>query len=381
MICVLFLFWISVGEIIYAYIGYLPFLKSISLFSTKPVKKENQYRPQVTLIISAYNEEKVIEEKIKNSLLLDYPKEKLEIMVVSDESSDKTEEIAAKYIPQGVNILRIEGRVGKTSCLNRAVPEAKGEIIIFSDANSHYNKEALLEITANFADEYVGCVTGFTKYMSKEANLVVESVGIYSKLECLTKEYESRIASCVGADGAIFAIRKKLYRPLNIWDINDFVIPLSVVRQGYRTILEKECWCSEETAKDSKGEFNRQVRITNRTLRAIYNNKDLLNVLNYKLFSFELFSHKVVKFLVPFFMIIVFISNSVLIRRSHFYRVILFLQCLFYGLSTIKMENPKSTPAQLVNAIRTFVIVNFAIMKGWKTYLKGEIFTIWETSR
>jgi cellulose synthase/poly-beta-1,6-N-acetylglucosamine synthase-like glycosyltransferase len=377
----IFLFWISIIMVIYAYLGYLFLLIIFSLFLTKPVIKGSQYKPHVTLIVSAYNEEKVIEEKIKNSLLLDYPKKKLEIMVVSDESSDRTEEIAAKYIHQGIKILRIEGRVGKTSCLNKAVPEAKGDIILFSDANSHYNKEALREITANFADENVGCVTGFTKYMSKDDNTIAESVGIYSKLERLTKEYESMLTSCVGADGAIFAIRKKLYKPLNVWDINDFVIPLSVVRQGYRTILEKGCWCCEETAKDSKGEFNRQVRITNRTLRAIFNNKDLLNVLEYKLFSFELFSHKVIKFLVPLFMILIFISNLVLIRRNRFYKLILFLQCLLYGMSTTKIDKHKSSSAKFVNTIRTFVVVNFAITKGWKTYLKDESFTTWKTSR
>jgi cellulose synthase/poly-beta-1,6-N-acetylglucosamine synthase-like glycosyltransferase len=373
------LFWSTVAFVLYAYGGYPLILKIITYFSNAPINKK-PFTPFVTLIISVFNEDKVIAEKIENSLALDYPKERLEIMVVSDASSDRTDEIANRYAHDGVKILRIEGRVGKTACLNKAIPVAKGDIIIFSDANSLYNERSIREIASNFSDSRVGCVTGYTKYLSRESNTVVESVGVYAQLEMITKELESRVGSCVGADGAIFAMRKELYRPLKVTDINDFVIPLQIVAQGYRTVLERDAYCYEETAKDSKGEFIRQVRITNRTLRAIFNNKELLNVFHYKLFSFELFSHKLVKLLVPLFLAVMLLSNLVLAGRI-FFKGVLALQVIFYSLAIFKVERDRGLLANMILTCQTFVVVNAAILKGWITYFKGDDFTTWKSSR
>ena len=380
MIFIYSMFWSSLGFIFYAYLGYPLVLKILSYFISVPVQKA-AFIPLVTLIISVYNEEKVIAEKIREFADLDYPKDRLEIMVVSDSSTDRTVEIAKEYACQGVKTLRVEGRLGKTSCLNKAVPEAKGEIIVFSDANSIYDRGAVREIVANFADRSVGCVTGYTKYFSKESNMMVESVGLYAHLEKKTKELESKLGSCVGADGAIFAIRKELYRPLNVTDINDFVIPLQIVAQSYRTILEAGAYCYEETAKDSQDEFHRQVRITNRTLRAIFNNKALFNVFRYKLFSFYLISHKLLKFMVPLFMVVMILGNLILAWRSLLFKVFLILQAIFYGSAMLKMEEESGPLLKLISACRTFVIVNAAILKGWITYWRGEDFTTWKSSR
>ena len=374
------MFWASLSFISYTYLGYPLVLRLISYFFSVPVKKA-AYNPLATLLISVYNEEKVIAEKIENSLALDYPKDQLEIIIVSDASTDRTDEIASSYANYGLKILRNEVRIGKTSCLNKAVPEAKGDIIIFSDANSVYDKSSIREIVANFADSRVGCVTGFTKYFSEESNAMVESVGLYASLEKKTKELESRLGSCVGADGAIFAIRKKLYQTLKATDINDFVIPLQVVSKGYRTILEGDAFCYEKTAKDSQGEFLRQVRITNRTLRAIFNNKELFNVYRYKLFSFNLFSHKLFKFMAPFSLIIMFLSNLVLAGRTLFFNLFLIFQVIFYGLAMLEKERESGPLIKLISVCRTFVIVNIAILKGWITYCKGEDFTTWKTDR
>ena len=374
------MFWTALGFIIYTYLGYPLVLKILSRFISVPVEKA-AFNPSVTLIISVYNEEKVIAEKIENSLSLDYPKDRLEIMIVSDSSTDRTDEIAKEYEYQGVKILRIEGRVGKTSCLNRAVPEAKGGIIIFSDANSIYDKDAIRKIVANFVDNRVGCVTGYTRYISKGSSTMVESVGLYARLEKKTKELESMLGSCVGADGAIFAIRKELYRPLKVADINDFVIPLQVVSQSYRTILEAGAYCYEETAKDSHGEFLRQVRITNRTLRAIFNNKDLFNVFRYKLYSIHLISHKLLRFMVPLFMAVMLLSNLVLAWRSLLFKIFLVFQAIFYGSAMLKIKEESGLLFKLIFACRTFVIINAALLKGWVTYCRGEDFTTWKSSR
>ncbi|HKZ46858.1 MAG TPA: glycosyltransferase family 2 protein, partial [Thermodesulfobacteriota bacterium] len=255
-----FIFWFSVILIFYPYIGYLLILKIISFFkSNNSIADNEEFKPLATLLISAYNEEAVIEDKILNSLDLNYPKELLEIVVISDGSNDKTNELVIKYADKGVVLRHYEGRIGKTACLNRAVPLAKGEIIVFSDANSRYDREAIRELVRSFADKEVGFATGFTRYTTDEG--LIDSISLYSRIEKITKKLESKIASCVGADGAIFAIRKPLYKLLNDYDINDLVIPLNVIKQGYRGRFEDRAFCTEK-AVSYRGEFNRQVRIT-----------------------------------------------------------------------------------------------------------------------
>jgi len=261
------IFWVCIAAIFYTYFGYTLFLWLITYFIPKKSSiSQETYFPTVSLIISAYNEEDVIEEKILNSLSLEYPKELFEIIVVSDDSTDRTDEITARYSKDGAILKNYKGRIGKTSCLNRAVPEAKGEIIVFSDANSIYNNKAIRNLIKHFKDTSIGFVTGRTKYVSQYGNSVAESTNLYTKLELITKSLESKIFSCVGADGAIFAIRKMLFNSLKDYDINDFVIPLNIIKQGYRGLLDRDAFCIEKTARDSEGEFNRQVRISCRTI-------------------------------------------------------------------------------------------------------------------
>ena len=256
-------FWVALFAILYAYVGYPAVLWFVWLFK-RPDKRnrtgQSGHLPSVTLIISAYNEEKVIGEKIENALSLDYPRELLEIVIVSDGSTDRTCEIVLKFAHQSVALRHYEGRIGKTECLNQALPLAAGGIIVFSDANSTYQKGALRALLCPFHDNAVGFVTGWTSYGSGENMSAVDSLGLYSRLELMTKELESRLGSCIGADGAIFAIRKQLYLPLKDYDINDFVIPLSINQRGYLGVLQREAICFEKDAGGARGEFQRQVR-------------------------------------------------------------------------------------------------------------------------
>jgi cellulose synthase/poly-beta-1,6-N-acetylglucosamine synthase-like glycosyltransferase len=279
--------------------------------------------PSVSLLISAYNEEKVIGDKIKNSLALNYPGDLLEIVVISDGSTDRTKEIVRQYSDQGVILRSYEGRIGKTACLNQAVPLAKGDIVVFSDANSKYDKNAIKELVRHFADEQIGFVTGTTEYVSGDGSNALSPINMYSKLEALVKRLESKISSCVGADGAIFAIRKKLFQALENSDINDLVIPLKVIKQGYKGILEEKAFCIGNSANGQKGEFKRQERISNRTIRAIFHNQDMLNPINSRLFAFELFSHKLTRFFVPYFLIILLVTNILLAGEGLIYNLVL----------------------------------------------------------
>ena len=381
------IFWVSLFAIGYAYLGYPALLwmltRVINPKTTGRFVDNEEPLPSVTLIISAYNEEKVIAEKIQNTLSLDYPADLLEIVVVSDGSSDRTPKIVSEFVDKGIVLRHYEGRMGKTACLNRAVPLATGQIIVFSDANSNYDSDALKALVHPFQDNTVGFVTGWTRYGSGDDTAVADSLGLYSKLELITKELESRLGSCVGADGAIFAIRKDLYVPLMDYDINDFVIPLTIIKQGYRGVLSREAVCSEMDAGGTKGEFHRQVRITNRTIRAIINHRQLLNPCKFGFFSLELFSHKLCKFLVPLFMVGFFVSNLFLISRSGFFLTTFISQLIFYGGSclAIYISGHDALSVRIIKAAYAFILINMAILVAWIKYLRGETYTTWSPTQ
>lgn len=336
--------------------------------------------PRVSLLISVYNEETVIDNKIRNALSMDYQKDLLEIVVVSDGSTDRTDEIVTQYATEGVVLRSYPGRIGKTECLNRAVPLAHGEIIVFSDANSEYDKYAIREMVRHFNKGSVGFVTGATRYLSGEGDHLRESIEIYSKIEHITKRLESVFGSCVGADGAIFSTRKSLYRRLNPYDINDLVTPFLIIKQRFQGIFEGRAWCFEKTAKDVRGEFSRQVRITNRTIRAIVNNRELLNPFRYGFFSFALFSHKICKLLTPFFLLFMLFSSAVLIPQGLFYGLMFAGQVLFYSLAGAAFLSHWGF-SRFASIPKTFTASNFAIVIGWLKYFRGDTHTTWTTVR
>lgn len=378
-----FIFWSCIFAVFYAYLGYPFCLYIISrLKSRVAVRGNKSWTPRVSLIISAYNEEAVMQGKIVNCLSLNYPKELLEIVVVSDGSEDKTDDIVLSFSGEGVVLRRYEGRIGKTACLNMAVPLSKGDIVVFSDANSDYPANSIMNLVDKFSDPDVGLVTGYTKYVSKRNNDGPRSASIYSRIEKITKQLETKIGSCVGADGAIFAMRKSLYRQLNENDINDFVVPLQVVREGFRAVLEPKAYCIEEATKSISNEFKRQTRITNRTLRAIYNNLDVLNVFRFGIFSFQLVSHKVMKFLVPYFIMVLIVVNLVLISAGWAYIGILGLQVICYILASVGyISTFAKKRLKVVSLCHEFVWINLAIIYGWVTFFGGERYKTWSSTR
>lgn len=389
-----FVFWFSMFLVCYAYFGYPLCLYLICIVkpnSVCRVKRSsclnvamNPTKPSVTLLISAYNEEDAIEEKILNSLKSDYPKELLEIIIVSDGSGDRTNEIVTKYVDHGVKLYDYEGRIGKTACINKTIPLAKGDIIIFSDANSLYDNDAIKHLVKHFEDKNIGFVTGHTMYVLEGKERHLSTVGIYAKIEKLTKQLESKIGSCVGADGAIFAIRKRLYMPLKAHDINDFVIPINIVQEGFRGVFEDGAFCFEKTARNQTGEFNRQVRITNRTLRAIFSHSELLNPFKYHIFSFELISHKLLKFLTPFLLLFILLVNMLLVlgHQGNIYLLTLLIQILCYFMAWLGQKQTKVVLlSKLGSYFSTFAMVNIAIMAGWLKYIKGETYTTWNPNR
>ena len=325
----------------------------------------------VTIIISAHNEAEVIGKKIENSLGLEYPDSELEIIVVSDGSTDSTDEIVKQYADRDVVLISSEIRRGKTAGLNTALKRAKGEIVIFTDADSMFPPDTVKKFSEFFSDDSVGLVTGSTSYLLQGEEGMAHSTGIYTKLEKLIKHLETSSGSCVGADGAIFAIRKSLYSPLRDDDINDLVIPLNVIRSGKRVVIRDDLICLEPPSTDEKSAFFRQARITNRTLRALFRNLDLLNFIKFKNFSFKLFSHKFIRLSTPLFMLALIPLNLFLLKEGNPFYYFLIGQLTFYGLAIA------GNKIELFKTFNHFVLVQIAILYGWYLYLKGENIVTW----
>jgi cellulose synthase/poly-beta-1,6-N-acetylglucosamine synthase-like glycosyltransferase len=378
------IFWLTFFCLLYAWVGY-PALLTIITFhcrSAKPLTKdEAQDWPHVTLLISAYNEEAMLRAKLNNSLALDYPPDRLEIIVVSDASTDRTDEIASAFAGKGIRLLRQPQRMGKTAALNLAVPLATGELVIFTDADALFIPSALQRLTRYFQDPKTGFVSGNTIYAHNTQAGTIEASNLYTRLEIFTKEHESLLGSCVGADGAIFAIRRNLFQPLAPTDINDFVIPLLVIAQGYNGKLAKRAVCIEEASDDDSHAYDRQVRITNRTLRAIFHYRQLLNPFRHPWFAFCLVSHKLMKFASPFFAVGLLASTIGLYGNGTLFVLFLTGQGVFYVLALLAALCPSIRRIRLLGMIFTFCLTNVAMLKGWATYLNGRTFITWMPGR
>jgi cellulose synthase/poly-beta-1,6-N-acetylglucosamine synthase-like glycosyltransferase len=368
--------------VIYPYVVYPVLLKILSFFRHKRVLSKDS-TPRVTVIISAFNEEDVIAKKIENTLALDYPKENLEVIVVSDNSTDRTDEIVKRYESRGVILQSQPVRRGKTAGLNDAVRNARGKILVFSDADSMYEPNALKIISGSLAsDRRIGLVTGSTNYVSEGQGKMVVTTGIYARLERFIKKHESLVGSCVGADGAIFGMRKSLYKPLQDDDINDLVLPLKVVKQGRRVVLLEHLTCTEAPAADESGEFKRQVRITNRTLRALFRNAELMNVIKFPLFSFEVVSHKMLKLSAPFFMLSLLPLNALLLDQGRVYYAIFIAQVACYGLCLLRLVRDRGGKKHaLFGFMYHFIMVNVSILVGWIKFLTGKKSVVWNPQR
>jgi poly-beta-1,6-N-acetyl-D-glucosamine synthase len=361
---------ICLALIVYTYFGYPLILSFLTLFHSKKDKRSSVL-PSVTLLMSAYNEEGVIEKKIKNSLALDYPKNKLQIIVVSDGSSDKTDAIVKKYRSKGIILNRVEGRGGKNVAINKSMRLVKGEIVVFCDANSMYEKDALKELVAGFANEAVGCVSGELRYLDAKTG-VGKGEGLYWKYEQFLKKQESKLGHLLSANGAIFAVRKKLFEKLNPKVANDFQTPQDVASQGYKVVYAPRAVAFEKTASSAKEEFNRKTRIIARGFEGSFILFDKFTGLRF----FEWFSHKFLRWLVWIFLILMFVTNIFLIDIFVF-RWLFYLQVLFYFIALLGPLLSK-TKLPLVSVPYYFCMVNLAAMIGFFKFITRKQKASWE---
>jgi len=327
MLETLFFFFIFI--ILYVYLGYPLVITLLAAINRKTVTKDDNYEPSVSLIIAAYNEEAIIAEKLNNCLLLNYPKDKLEIIVFSDASTDRTAEIVKSFEQDHIILIDLTERKGKTAGQNLAATQATGEIIIFSDANALYQEDAIRKIVRNFNDPSVGCVCGELVYYSEDKSLIGDAENVYWDYEKFIKRQEDRAASILGANGSIYAVRKQLYSPLPEDIISDFIEPFKIIAQGYRVVYEPEAISFEHSTTNFIEEYHRKKRIINRSFYSLLYFSSFLNPFRYPLLSFQLFSHKILRWMIPVYLPIIFIVNMFLLK-SLFFQVTFGLQIIFY---------------------------------------------------
>jgi cellulose synthase/poly-beta-1,6-N-acetylglucosamine synthase-like glycosyltransferase len=326
-------FWLAIALIVYAYVGFSLLIIIVARLKNRRVQQK-PITPRASLIIPVWNEERAIAERLENALSLDYPAGALEIIVTSDGSDDNTEVIVSKYEPRGVRLLSFPRR-GKIHALKDAVASATGEILVFSDANSMYKSDALHKLVRNFADPEVGGVCGNQIYLkAKMADATSQGEGMYWSFDKWLKRMESLTGSIVSAHGAIYAIRRSLYQPpASAAVTDDFAISTAVIEQGYRLVFEGEAIAYEEPTASAALEFGRKVRIMTRGLRGVLLRRRLLNPFRYGFYSLELFSHKVLRRLVPVFILVLLGASFFLSTRNNFYLGATVAQILFYVLA------------------------------------------------
>ncbi|TWT81146.1 Beta-monoglucosyldiacylglycerol synthase [Planctomycetes bacterium CA13] len=379
------IFWLAVLAVATPFVLYPAVLCMLSRF--RSIRETGTAIPTVTLVISAFNEEAVIGEKLDNALALDYPADKFEIMVISDGSDDRTDGIVAACDDPRVRLCRQVPRLGKSAGLSRFCPEANGDILVFTDANSIFQPDVLCKLLRHFDDPTIGYSVGRQSYAHVDQSASADSENLYWSMELLMKAWESRLSSVVGADGAIYALRKEFFEPLAAEDINDFLLPLKVVAKGYRGIFDPEAVCFEDAAPDFNGEFRRKRRIVNRSLRAVLKVPSAMNPLRVGWFAPQLLAHKVLRWFCPVFLIIMLVSSFVLALREasgsgsvKTYTTILFLQLAGYSIAALYVI-PFFRSFRIVYVAYYFLLVNVASALGLGLLLSGRAIGVWKPER
>jgi cellulose synthase/poly-beta-1,6-N-acetylglucosamine synthase-like glycosyltransferase len=370
------LFWFSVLLILYIYIGYpilLRYLpkKALHISELSPA-------PKISILIPAFNEATVIEGTIRNKLEQSYPSDLIEIIVISDESEDGTDDIVIRISTSEarVRLIRQSPRQGKTAGLNLAMQQAQGDIIIFSDANSHYEKNAITNLVNCFSDPQVGYVTGKMVYVNSDGSLVGDGCSAYMKYENHMRALETQVASVVGVDGGIDAIRKELYQPMNADQLPDFVLPLKVVTQGKRVIYCDSALLNEESLSNSQSEFRMRVRVSLRAYWAMKDMKHLFNPFTYGLFALQITSHKLLRYIAFIPLLLAFVSNG-FITHNTFYALTFLVQILFYGSAAFVSLND-GTKNRWLGLANYFCLINIASAMAFVKFIKGEKIVLWK---
>jgi cellulose synthase/poly-beta-1,6-N-acetylglucosamine synthase-like glycosyltransferase len=382
------LFLTLIAIIAYSYIGYgivlYMMIKIKGLFTKQNHLYETSNLPEVTLLIAAYNEEEVIESKLINSTCLQYPSSKLKIVCITDGSTDSTNTIITNY--GNAKLLFEPERNGKTAAINRAMEFISSPIVVLTDANTFLNQNAILEIVKHFSDPKVGCVSGEKKVISESSNsLAAGGEGLYWKYESKLKLMDYKLYSTAGAAGELFAIRRELFKPIpkNII-LDDFVISLQIVKNGYKIAYEPKAYATEYGSVNIQEELKRKIRICAGGFQAMMYLKSLLNIFNHGVFSFQYFSHRVLRWtLAPLALFLLLPLNFLgAMANNELYTYLLIPHLLFYLLAYVgwKYELNKNRIKALFIPYY-FLMMNYSVIIGFYRFISNSQSVNWEKSK
>jgi cellulose synthase/poly-beta-1,6-N-acetylglucosamine synthase-like glycosyltransferase len=379
-------FWTSVSVIIYIFALYPLILKWLNALFKRQNKisgvreRHNDSVPRVSILIPAFNEEKRIKKRIENLLASDYPGDKMEIIIASDGSSDRTVEFAEAYADDGVIVLEFKSNRGRASVQNDGVREAGGEIVIFTDAETVFEKDFIKCIKRRFEDPAVGCAVGNLVYDTRNS-AISSSEGIYFRYEKMIRQLESDLGILATATGACMAVRRELWRDLTPIDDSDFTTPLDVILQGRRVVYAPDAVAYDVPASTVRGELRSRIRQTSKNLIGTLKRWGVKGWFRHPIVSWGLFSHKILRWLTPFFMLTAFISNLFLLDEGSLYRAAFTVQAAFYALALagllgelVKKRDPIGSP------VFSFCVANIGMGLGVIKGLAGRVPAAYETT-
>lgn len=375
------IFWFAAAALFYTYAAYPGLVTLVSVLRPRRLKR-GECQPTVSVIITAYNEERDIAAKLENTLAIDYPKELLEIIVASDCSSDRTDEIVKEFASRGVQLYRQPQRLGKTTAQNAAVERARGEILLFSDATTMYQPNVLRAMMPNFADPSVGCVAGRLIYIDPSGSTIGHGNVSYWNYETFVKKHESRACSLIGASGCMYAVRRSAYLPLYPEAHGDFLIATKMVQQGLRTVFEPDAVCTEETNQRVDNELRMRVRVITQTFNDLWRHRAMLNPFRSGFFAVQLFSHKVMRYLVPLFLVVIFAASAALVTTTLFYRLAFAIQVIGYVCAALSAALERvGIRSRMLALPQYFVLANLASVLALYKLIRGERYARWEPIR
>jgi cellulose synthase/poly-beta-1,6-N-acetylglucosamine synthase-like glycosyltransferase len=372
-------FWVSVFLILYPHLIYPGLMAVLATVRPRPVRRARQL-PKLTILIPAHNEEAHIEATVANKLAQDYPRDRLQVLVVSDGSTDGTDEIVREMAAAGVELVRQEPRRGKAAALNLAVRHARGDVLVFSDANSSFAPDTVRLLAENFADPTVGYVTGRLTYMGDPARVSSGGSRAYMRYENLLRKWETRFHSVIGVNGGVDAMRRDQYLEVPHHLLSDFVLPLQVMGRGLRVVYDERAESTEEANAEVQREFRMRVRVALRGLQALLHMSHLLDPQRHPRVAFGLWSHKALRYTTVLLLPVALLSNLTLAPFSALYWWLLVAQLTGYALALLGLWSSRLPPslARLTAVPAYFLVSSTAFAVAVFRLLRGDRMATWE---